>query len=513
MIALQLQTPKREDFLPIPVTETVTIVGRTAPSTLCLPEYHSLSRQHAAFQIVDGSISVRDLNSKNGTFVNEKRITESVIGVGDLVRIGNLEFQLVDLPGASRGLTETRIFMPSELLKHDSLDRTMSLESDDAFRLLYRVSTELIQLKHSAEFMDLAVSLVQSVMRADSASLFLADKTGSLKYVSGMNKENGKSIDHAGSGVSSQTMLQKVVHERVAVMVNDTSSDPAFKDADSIVFSGIKSFLAAPLLVDDRLLGVVAIDLRSSTGMFGQSHLELLTAVANLLAVGLEQNNLIEEIERENRIRQRLAQFHSPAVVDEIVRRGGGLVPKQLFVTAWFCDIHGFSTYAEVNKPEKVEKLINDFFEMGVKSVFKFEGTLDKYLGDGFLAVFGAPFNRKDDPIRGVKAAVELHNKLDNYNKNISKADRIAVRSGINTGNVIAGDIGASIRKDYTVIGDVVNVAQRFQQYVAGQGDIILGKTTADHVQAEIPVQNLGRVSIRGREGKQEVYSVIRQHT
>ncbi len=241
-------------------------------------------------------------------------------------------------------------------------------------------------------------------------------------------------------------------------------------------------------------------DFTSPVAHFNRNHIELLSAVANLFAVALEQSRLMVTIEKENRIRQRLAQFHSRAVVDEIVRRGGGVEPEDREVSVWFCDISGFTAFAESNSPADVQKMINHFFAIAVNRIFEYSGTLDKYLGDGFMAVFGAPFAREDDAVRTINAAIALHRDIDVRNRSKSHAVKINIRSGIATGRVIAGDIGAEVRRDYTVIGDTVNIAGRLQQEVAKADEIIIDGATMAKIENNIPASFIGNMTLRGKE-------------
>jgi adenylate cyclase len=158
----------------------------------------------------------------------------------------------------------------------------------------------------------------------------------------------------------------------------------------------------------------------------------------------------------------------------------------------------GFTTRAEGMSPHEVAGLLNRCLGSMSDAVFKQEGTLDKFIGDALLAVFGAPFDQPDHHLRAVRAALNRERGSDPF----------AVRIAINSGNALAGDIGSPERRDYTVLGDVVNVASRMQTDVAKAGQIVIGRATYDHVKTQIAARPLGPRRLRGRLGEVEAFVV-----
>lgn len=478
------------------------IIGRQHPSDVVFKSASNMSRKHAALRIEAGVVWIEDLSSRNGSWVNGVKTTRAQLNTGDRIQIGSIEFEFVEHDDTSRSesINETHIFMPSELFSLDPCTTQESRRGDRAFKSIVRLSREMIRVRPVSELLAAGLDLIHDLICADTCELYLFSATGELDPSPCRRSTIASLSPDAQPTIISRTLLNRVVSDHIAILAEDVGQNTTFQVAESIIAKGIRSLMAAPMLVDDRLLGVISAETRDLQRMFSPSTLEVLTAFANLLAVGLEQSRLYEEIEQINRVRQRLAQFHSPAVVEEILRRGGSILPEQRIATVWFCDIHGFTPYAEKHTPKEVESRIDAFFEMAVTTVFDFGGTLDKYLGDGFMAVFGAPIARDDDTIQAVRAAVALHARLATWNAGVDSTERICVRSGINTGRVIAGDIGASIRRDYTVIGDAVNIAQRLQQEIAGPDQIALGGVTAESARSEFRLHAVGPVFVKGRD-------------
>ncbi len=514
MIRLGLRrTDRPEEKYPLPASGR-WVLGRQHPSDLVFKSASNISRQHAALVIEPGKVRIEDLDSRNGTWVNGNRVRTTVLNPGDRIRVGNLEFELVaesadeePMLGSDELLNETHIFQPARLLRTDSSISSPGDLDERAFRNIVRLSRDLIRMRTAGDLLLAGIDLIHELIGADTCEIHLVAPDGTPDPASIRRIADPDCCPAASAGPISRTLLSRVIRERIAILAEDVGLS-AFQSAESIVAKGIRSLMAAPMLVDDRLLGVITAETRELKRLFRPSSLEILTAFANLLAVGLEQSRLLEEIARMDRVRQRLAQFHSPAVVEEILRRGGSILPELRTATVWFCDIHGFTPYAERHTPAEVELRVDAFFELAVDTVFEFGGTLDKYLGDGFMAVFGAPIACEDDTIRAVRAAVSLHRKLSVKNASASPDNRICIRSGINTGRVIAGDIGAAIRRDYTVIGDAVNIAQRLQQEIAGPDQIALGAPTAAIARDEFRLRPVGPAVVKGRRTPIEAFLI-----
>ena len=152
--------------------------------------------------------------------------------------------------------------------------------------------------------------------------------------------------------------------------------------------------------------------------------------------------------------------------------------------------------------------ILNQYFSRMTDILFKFDGTLDKYIGDGLMAVFGAPMARKDDPIRAIQAAREMREELAAMMENEAEDRKFSIRIGINTGRVVAGNIGSPKRLDYTVIGDPVNIASRLES-MAEQNQILIGEETYRFVKEKFDIREVGPKKFRGKSEEITVYEVI----
>ena len=235
--------------------------------------------------------------------------------------------------------------------------------------------------------------------------------------------------------------------------------------------------------------------------------------MGGLTAVGIEQARLREDVNRERAIRARLARYSSPAVVEQIVMRAtnvdGEMLSEEREVSVLFGDLTGFTAMAEGMEPAEVARLLNGAFEVLTRAVFLHEGTLDKYMGDAVMAIFGAPLPQTDHAERAVRAALRMFEFLAEFNRNRPPDQQLRMRIGINSGKSVAGDLGSPLRKDYTVVGDAVNVASRLESAVAEAGQVVIGPATYELVKGLFECRPLSDVRLKGKQQAMRPYVVL----
>jgi adenylate cyclase len=266
--------------------------------------------------------------------------------------------------------------------------------------------------------------------------------------------------------------------------------------------------MCVPLYAYGDAMGALYVD-NTAARLFTEADLELVTALANYAAVAIARVRLAEQAAEERQQRERLQRYHSPAVVERIVSRDTrdrGLEPQEIEVSVLFADIVQFTTLAETMRPTEVAAMLNAFLSRMVQAVFAEHGTVDKFLGDAVLAVFGAPVGGPDHASQAVRCAQTMRGAVRQLNSE-GRFPPLRVRYAINSGVAIAGDIGSDERKEYTVLGDVVNVAARLQS-VAEPDQLVVSRATADRLRIPVAVTPLGDILVRGRAGKVEVLAV-----
>ncbi|HEY7319666.1 MAG TPA: adenylate/guanylate cyclase domain-containing protein [Candidatus Binatia bacterium] len=236
---------------------------------------------------------------------------------------------------------------------------------------------------------------------------------------------------------------------------------------------------------------------------------ELLTRVKSLLRI----KTLHDDIEKKNRLLRTLfGRYVSQEVAAEIIadpERQLKLGGEKREVTILFGDLRGFTPMTEQLDPQDVVEILNVYLTQVIDTVFEYRGTLDKFRGDGFMAFFGAPISHADHPASAVRCALAMQERLKGVSFARFPELHLRMGIGINSGIVIAGNIGSERRTDYTVIGNEVNVAQRFESN-AGPGQILITGSTYESVKEAVEVRELGLLRITGKQEGVMAYDVLR---
>jgi adenylate cyclase len=210
-------------------------------------------------------------------------------------------------------------------------------------------------------------------------------------------------------------------------------------------------------------------------------------------------------------LRDTLSRYVSPEMAQEILKNPellklGG---ERLEVTVLFADIRGFTSLSERLAPETVVELLNTFFTEMVDLVFEYQGTLDKFLGDALMAEFGVPVAIPQAPARAVECALAMRRRLQEMQAQ-GRTPIQGMRIGINTGEAIVGNIGSDKRMDFTVIGDVVNVAARLQEYAKElEAEILISEATFRKVEGKFNLAPCPPAVLRGRREATGIYQVL----
>lgn len=211
------------------------------------------------------------------------------------------------------------------------------------------------------------------------------------------------------------------------------------------------------------------------------------------------------------RVKRVLSRYVSEPVAETILQDMTDGAGERQRVTIMFVDIRGFTTISEKLAPEDVVSLLNRYFSRMVRAVFEYDGMLDKYMGDGMMAVFGAPVSRPDHAYLAVQAALRIREELVAFNQELAASGRspMAIGVGIHTGDCVIGNIGTEQRLDYTAIGDPVNTASRIESLTKEHGvDILISGETFAEVWDRVEADPVSNVPIRGKSRPLDLFIV-----
>jgi adenylate cyclase len=259
------------------------------------------------------------------------------------------------------------------------------------------------------------------------------------------------------------------------------------------------------------VLGIIYLDNQAATHSFSEEDLSFLTAFSGIVAVAIENSQLIERVRREAVVLSNFQRYFAPDLARQIAGAEGEvqLGGAKRDVVVLFSDIRGFTPLSERMSPDEIASLLTEYFSEMVDVVFEHGGTLDKFIGDAVMALWGAPLARLDAADQAVRAAVAMQRRIDWLNAEWSRQGRqtIAVGIGINAGEVFAGNIGSVKRLEYTVIGDPVNTASRLCSK-AGPGEVLLSERLYRELASPPPVRALEPLPLKGKAQAVPVYSV-----
>ena len=491
------------------------------------------------FKIIDGfTVDGQIQRSVNRVFINGAPHLEKFLVPGDKIVIGEtkLEFQRTNLPPpeesferkveisdvAASAKTAVTPKMPVEVpanINYDDkpLGYTQVLIPADRLignRSNFSVETELVspeeirELRRKAQVLDLlydliktlgtvfdlkeifvkATDLIFQVTSAERVVALLADETTDGKILNYSLhpiaiRARDKDLETLTKKLSiSRTITQKVMEEKIALLSQDAAADEQFSASESIVAQGVRSTICAPLITESNVHGVVYADRLDQFSTFAPEDLSLISAIAAQTAVTVETVKAHNRLAREEVARANYGRFMPEYVVKQLLEnpdsfRLGGVNQT---ITILFADIRGFTAFSEREKPEKIVALLNRYLTVMSEVIFANGGTLDKYIGDGLMALFGAPTATPDDAKNAVKTAIAMQKRLLTLNKELAAEGflRVEIGIGLHTGEATIGYIGSERRSEYTAIGDTVNLASRLESNARG-GQILISEETA----------------------------------
>ena len=533
----------------------VFVVGR-APGCEVVVLDPTVSRKHAELRCGAADVSVKDLGSANGTFVNGLRVDDAVIHEGDEVAFGAVSFRLVAGGGEEQarhteagaeaeaalgagvatpvsGSTIIRrqaiVESPGRLARYARGERLAAgaeatgdgerhADTAKKLALLLEVSKGLSRAIDVDALLETISRMVFQILDVDRVAIELIDSNG--ERVPKIARD--RSGEAPAGRMIPRSIARPVIAEKVAILSGDAPHDERFGGA-SIIAQRVRSAMCTPLIGgEDRVRGVLYVDNLTTPRRFDDDDLDFLVAFANIAAAAIENSEFAERIRRDLLVRSNFERFFAPSLAARIasaseeVRPGG----EKRTVAVLFGDIRGFTALAEEMRPDDLARLLSLYYRVMVEIVFRYGGTLDKFIGDAVMAQWGAPIATPSDADRALAAAREMARGLAELNTRLraelggvggrgsAEHPVLEMGFGLNYGEAFAGYVGAERRLEYTVIGDTVNTASRLCSE-AGAGEILItGEMRAALVDPPA-MSERGSMELRGKSQPTAVYCVL----
>ncbi len=502
-------------------------IGRDKDNSIVMM-HGSLSRQHAELTLGYNHVAITDLHSLNGTFVNEIKIDHGELKDGDSIRCGSLVFKFVDRlreppdePDYKLSIIKQISPEPTHLVMQDLLtedgtsgsviklkELNASQRAVDKLKILLEVGKQLSTPEEPNQLLEKILDLLLEIMNVDRAAILMVSEVTEHLERCAVKSRSGIPNDYQ---FYSTKITNFVRHNGEAILTADARNDQRFSDSDSILVQAIHASMCVPLKPRDDVIGVLYVDNLSLANVYSDEDMEFLTALTNQAAIAIENSQLSKKMQAEAVMRDKLERFF-PEAVSKKLREEGYLEIVETEVTALFSDISSFTKMSSTMQPRKIIEMLNEYFKLMVEDiVFPYEGTLEKYIGDALLAVWGAPYEKADDADQAVRAAVEMQWAVRRLNEDWLKQNKqqIQIHIGLNSGRVAAGNIGSDKLIQYAHIGDTTNVASRICN-AAEADEIVISQSTFDKLTNQnLPLEKLPPIMVKGKDQPLQLYRLF----
>lgn len=551
MAKLTISDPEGRTF-EFSITKDEVRIGRNpGKNDLVLPS-RQVSVTHAILRAMDGSYLLVDEQSTNGTYIYGERITQQWLGDGDVFTIADFTMRLSlelsdrniayhEMPLSERAVVRsTSVFVnilealneaqneakseaKSEAQQPVSLvrkrDRRAELEAKlqekvRTLEMLYAFGKTLSSVFDIDKIFTQIVELLFKLTPAERCAILLWNETSRSvePYLVSFRPEADASLAQFTLNIS-RTITRKVLEERIAVISDDIQGDQRFNAAASIAAQSIHSVMCVPLIGKNQVLGVIYVDKLGINRPFDNDALDLLNAVAAQTAIAMDNAYAYDQLAQEAVMRASYQRFLPNQVIDlmlespDMLQLGKGVTQP---VTILFADIRNFTPLAEKGDPNTVIYILNRFFSAMTDIIFAYNGTLDKFLGDGLMALFGAPYQSINDPHNAVTAAIAMQRRMIALNQELQRynLEPIEIGIGITCGEVTVGYIGSEMRMDYTAIGNAVNIAARLMSQAKGT-QILISDSLRNAVGNSFMSREIAGLSLKGLANTPDIFEVI----
>jgi adenylate cyclase len=486
MLLLRSLDGKPREYLILPGKTTI---GRRSDNDIVVSDL-SASRVHAEvwYNPDEDQLTVYDLASTNGTYVNRERLTAPrTLAVKDVIRIGE---HLISV--FRQESTKT---LPPLAGRTQLLTRDIVLESIDQHAvLMYEAARKLNTVLDVDTALREVSSMVKMALGADRCEVILPEQ-----------------FDHMHDHGFPVTIARMAIERASVINIPDIALE-ADQVRESASLLRIRSVLCVPVVSGEDVIALIYMyKTLPAERPFDEQDVQLAVAISHQTALTLQRMQLMEQVSEEQRIRQLLERFVSPSEAKFIIQnyQSAGALPglAEHRVSVLFADIADSTGLAERLGPIRFGDILSSYYQQMTDIVFSYGGLIDKYLGDGIMAVFGMTGDTKSHEEKVVRAGLKMLDSLEAMNR--QAAENIVIGVGVNTGDVVAGYVGTRQRVELTVLGDTVNVAAGLEE-IARPNRLVVGPATQAAVVGIFETCRVGSLVVKGRTREVQAYEVLR---
>jgi adenylate cyclase len=378
-------------------------------------------------------------------------------------------------------------------------------------RAVHDVLSQVARSEGLQPVLDEIVNATMRLCRGEDAELFMAQ--GDLLYIQAYTEAVGEAHvqydrDHPHAR-DRTTMVGRVALTGETVQIPDLVADPEYSyGGQEIIPYG--ALLGVPILLEDELIGVIGVG-RTTPGLFADDEVELVRAFADEAAIAIANSRLIEAVERQ---RSELARFLSPQVAELISSEEGEqlLAGHRAYITCVFCDLRGFTSFAETAAPEDLFEVLREYHDALGRLIPQYEGTLEHFAGDGVMVFFNDPVAVADHELAAVRFALAAQERLAELGAAWRRRGiALELGVGIEAGYATLGRIGFEGRYDYGVLGSVTNLASRLSTAADGRQTLI-GQRAFGTIEELVEADPVGELELKGFGRPVSAYAVRGLH-
>lgn len=515
----------------IELKEGNSTLGRASDNLFFINE-QSISSKHLLISNFLDYVEITDLNSSNGTLVNNSRLVPLVpkrLNSGDNLILGRLPVTYKtdgkeekssiiknnpysELKNAQKfkDVTIMAKFDPKDFntILQEAKDTAETQKTSKRLSFLYSFGQKIGTIMSLNELSKYIVKEIFTIFPEATRALLFIINDGKYEPIIFMKDGIELPISEAKY---SKTIVELAMEEKHGFIASDLANNQEIDTSKSILALNLQCTMIAPFVVDNEIFGLFQVDSTRKINAFNQEDLTLLSGISNQIAINIKNKLLVAEMNKQEKVKNSLERYLGPKMVNHLIDNKINLDQKgeERFVSVLFSDIRGFTSLSEKLEPKQIIEILTIYFSKMTEVIFKYDGFIDKFIGDAVFCIFGIPLSQDNHPDLAVKTALDMRKELEELNKQFRRDFNLELRIGIgvNTGKVVYGNIASMDRPEVTILGDTVNTAERLCSS-AKKGEIFISYECLKNLKDTYKIQDEGLFTLKGKEEQVNIYSV-----